>query len=114
MSEDEAILIGAIRNAESLPSAVRERAESVRSCERCTFDASYLDLLREQIDIAARGPEWTEILTRRLAALSCYPGLPTLRGTISTETGVHLIRVDPEIRQVIHHEFHESTSDEKF
>jgi hypothetical protein len=76
--------------------------------ERSTFDASYLEFLREQVGLAARGSEWTELLTRRVAALSPYCNRSTLRGTISTEDGVHVVRVDPESGHVIHHEFDKS------
>lgn len=107
---DRDIFIQAILAADSLPSAVRKNAAAVQSCERVTFDASYLDFLREQIGLAARGPEWTAILTLRLEALSPYCNLPTLRGTIPAEDCLHCIRVDPESRRIIHHEVHESPS----
>lgn len=105
MSDDRDIFIKAIAAADSLPLVVRERATAVQSLERTTFDASYLDFLREQIDLAPRGPEWAAILTDRLSALSPYCDKPTLRGMISTETGLHFVRVDPESGVVIHHEF---------
>lgn len=108
MIDDRNIFIRAILAADSLPLAVRESATAVESLEWTTFDASYLDFLREQIRLAARGPEWTAILTDRLAALSPYCDKPTLRGAITTEAGSHSIRVDPESGVVIHHEFNEA------
>jgi hypothetical protein len=108
MSDDRNIFIKALADADSLPLAVQERATAVQSLERTTFDASYLDFLREQIRLAARGSEWTAILTDRLAALSPYCDKPTLRGTITTETGLHFVRVDPASGVVIHHEFNEA------
>ena len=114
MTEDREIFIQAVLAADSLPSAVREKASAAQSCERVTFDKSYLDFLHGQIGLVARGPAWTEVLTLRLAALSPYCDRPTLRGTISTGSTIHIIRVDPETRQVIHHESHESAPNEDF
>jgi hypothetical protein len=59
VNENQTIFIQAVRAADSLPLAVREQAAAVRFFERRTFDASYLNFLREQIDLGARGPEWT-------------------------------------------------------
>jgi hypothetical protein len=108
VNEDQTIFIQAVRAAESLLPAVRERAVAVRFFERSTFDASYLDFLREQIALGARGPEWTAILAQRLSALSPYCDLPTLVGTISAQDGDYRITVDPSSRQVIHHERYET------
>ena len=107
VNEDQTIFTKAVRAAESLPLAVREQAAAVQSCERRIFDASYLEFLREQIALGARGPEWTGILTQRLPALLSYCDAPTLSGTISTQAGDYHIRVDPSSGQVIHHELYE-------
>ena len=40
--------------------------------ERKPIDVSYLDFLKEQIRLGARGPEWSEVLRMRLNALEPY------------------------------------------
>ena len=113
MSDDRNIFIKAVSTADSLPLAVRERATAVQSLERMTSNASYLDYLREQIDLAPRGPEWAAILTDRLVALSPYRHKATLLGMIYTEARLYFVRVDPESGAIIHHEFHEGVSDDQ-
>jgi hypothetical protein len=104
MIEDEAIFIKAVQAADSLPLAIRERAEFVASCERKVLDESYLDFLREQIALEPRGPEWTAVLSKRLAALSPFCGFPMLCGAIAMNDGYCFIRVDPATGLVIHFE----------
>lgn len=45
-----------------------ETASSGVSCQKKKLDASYLGFLREQIEVAARGPEWNALLSARLRA----------------------------------------------
>ncbi len=94
----------AVQAAIFLPAAVRAQAATLQSCERKVFDQSYLDFLQEQIDLAPRGPEWAELLSRRLAALAPFCGLPTISGRISTSDAEFFIRVDPRNCRVIHAE----------
>ena len=109
VNEDETIFTQAVQATESLPFTVREHAEAFERVERRILDQSYLDFLREQIALEARGPEWTAILTERLSAISPFLGVPTLFGSIPTPTGFSFIRVDPATRRVIHHEIYDST-----
>lgn len=111
MNEEKDIFIEAVQAAHSLPLAVRKQAAAVQDLERRVFDKSYLDFLREQIAREARGPEWTAILTQRLAALSPFRDASTLAGSIVIATGHYRIRVDPQSRQVIHHEVHGPAGD---
>lgn len=42
--------------------------------ERKFIEQSYIDFLKEQIRLAARGPEWSEVLNGRLRALEPHVG----------------------------------------
>jgi hypothetical protein len=73
MNDDKTIFIEVVQADASLPVAYRERAAEVKGLDRSVFDQSYLDFLREKIAMEPRGPEWTEILKGRLAALApCF------------------------------------------
>ena len=56
------------------PGWVREllaaTGSSTAEVEPHSIDDSYLDFLREQIELGARGPEWTRVLAARLEALN--------------------------------------------
>ena len=104
MTEDKAIFIETVRADDSLPPSVREQARAVEGLERSTLDPSYLDFLREQIALEARGPEWTAVLTKRFTAIAPYCGLQIIFGAIRTPTGFYFVRVDPDNRRVIYHE----------
>jgi hypothetical protein len=78
----------------------------VKDLERQILHESYCDHLREQIALEPRGPEWASVLSKRLADLSPFVGVPILFGTIHTPTGFWWIRIEPESRRVIHFEEH--------
>jgi len=44
------------------------------SIESKPLDASYIEFLKKQIELEPRGPEWTEILRRRMFALEPHVG----------------------------------------
>ncbi len=105
MNEDnQAIFIAAVRADDSIPAAVREKAMTVEGLERRTFDLSYFSFLGQQIISEPRGPEWTAVLKKRLAALAPYCGRETIFGGIPTPAGFWFIDVDPESKRVIHRE----------
>ncbi len=112
MNDDKAIFVKAVQSDCSLPEAIRQGAETVRGFERHICDQSYLDFLREQIELKVRGPEWTAILVARLAALSPYCGVSILNGIIHTSTGICFVDVDPGTGRVIRLEEHETRSDD--
>lgn len=41
-----------------------------------SFDKTYLEFLKGQIELCARGPEWNVILEERLAALKPFANVP--------------------------------------
>jgi hypothetical protein len=64
----------------------------------------YLGFLREQISLAAEGPEWTEVLRRRLAALEPYEGKMVLTAMFWRAPEWATIRIDPESGSLIDYE----------
>jgi len=110
VSEDRDIFLQAVQAADFLPTDVRESAAAVEDLERRILDLTYCDFLREQIALEPRGPEWTAILSKRLAAIAPFVGVPTLIGTIRTPGAFHYVRVDATTRRIIHCETHETNA----
>lgn len=65
---------------------------------------SYLGFLQEQITLAARGPEWTDVLTRRLDALRSYANVPLWVIAISQGGQSFYLRIDPQSFRIVHWE----------
>lgn len=104
MSDDLATFVRTVLQADSLPVEVRNAAASLDFVSRSTFDQSYLDFLREQMEGDSNGTEWTARVKARFAALSPYRDTLTLMGFIPTEGGLWSVRVDPAKQAVIHAE----------
>jgi hypothetical protein len=96
-----------------LPPWVRDAIQSVDGVEEHILDQSYLRFLEEQIDLAPRGPEWTNVLEKRREALSNYCGKPLLSGIISSAQKRCYIRTDPESKSVVYWDAYELESLDK-
>jgi hypothetical protein len=62
----------------------------------------YLDFLREQIEVNARGPEWLALLKNRLAALEPFVGKKMLVATFHSKLHSATLRIRPDTKEVIH------------
>ena len=102
-----ALFVEAVRAAADLPTLLRDHALDVTGLEEHRFDESYIGFLDEQISLSPRGPEWTERLTRRRAALLPFCGITLLRGRVQVGEVVFTVEIDPKTRAVVHWEKYE-------
>jgi hypothetical protein len=98
------LFIRVVRTCEELPDEVRARADEARGIEETCFDESYIVFLEEQIELAPRGPEWTEILRRRREGLRPFCGVPLVSGHIRVGNSRISVRVDPKRLAVVYWE----------
>lgn len=70
------------------------------------IDASYLEFLREQIELEARGPEWTSLLSSRLLAFEPLLGQRLRRIEVRREGAMMLGYLLPATGVVVHIEVH--------
>jgi hypothetical protein len=68
--------------------------------------ADYLDFLREQIRIDARGPEWKELLQARLRALKPFVGKNVLTATFHQKPYAVTLKIDPNTGKLFHVEMY--------
>ena len=61
----------------------------------------YLDFLREQIGVDARGPEWLALLKARLAALEPFVGKKLLVATFHSKPHSATLRIRPDTKEVV-------------
>lgn len=71
--------------------------------EYSEFDNSYIDFLQRQIELNARGGEWTQLLTRRKAVLQQFVDVVMLKGTLHL-CGTNIDYWFDETGAVVHHE----------
>ena len=64
--------------------------------------SDYLDFLREQIELNARGPEWSAVLKGRLTALQPFVGKRLVVASFCCKPHSATIRLDPETKAVVH------------
>lgn len=102
-----ALFVEAVHRASDLPARLREHAGDVTGLEEHHFDQSYIEFLDTQIRLSPRGPEWTERLKRRRAALLPFCDVTLLRGRVLIDTADFTVEIDPEDRAVIHWEEYE-------
>jgi hypothetical protein len=107
----KALFIETVRAMESLPQSLREHADKVTALEKHRFDESYIEFLDTQIRLSPRGPEWTERLRHRRAALASFAGVTLLRGRVHLGKADYTVEIHPETRAVVHWE--EYASEEK-
>ena len=71
------------------------------SLESKVTDQSYIDFLKEQIELNARGQEWTALLTRRLKALEPLVGKEIMFLSVEDNNRFIWIKIDPNNNRVI-------------
>ena len=66
--------------------------------------SDYLSFLREQIELGARGPEWSGVLRKRLVALEPFVGKQLTVATFYCKPHSATLRINPETNALIHAE----------
>jgi hypothetical protein len=84
---------------DSTASELIERQEL--NIEAKEVSASYLQFLNEQISLEPRGPEWTQILTKRLNSLAPFEGKRIIIALISKPDSSVIVKVDPTENRLI-------------
>lgn len=70
-----------------------------------TIQQDYLDWLKEQIELAPRGPEWNRVLEARLKAYEPYTGIEIIRVYIGRESESVVLWISKDrSRAAIHYE----------
>jgi len=73
--------------------------------EQKVITTDYLDFLREQIRLNARGQQWTDVLQRRLDALQPFVGKMLLTAHFYQKPHSVTLRITPENYEPINAEF---------
>src|SRR4051812_44216381 len=95
------LFLEAVRLQADLPPALQEHVANVQHLQDHRFDQSYIDFLDEQIRLNPRGPEWTERLKQRRAALVPHCGALLISGRVVTPKSDFTVEVDPKSNSVI-------------
>ncbi len=72
--------------------------------EESCFDSTYLDFLDEQIELNARGDEWSDRLRRRRSGLADWCDYPLLYGRIVVGPDEYTIKINRATRSVVYWE----------
>ncbi len=75
---------------------------AVPTVEQKAVAPDYLDFLREQIELNARGPEWSDVLRQRLAALEPFVGKQLLVATFYCKPHSATVRINPQTNALVH------------
>ncbi|WP_437333118.1 hypothetical protein [Sorangium sp. So ce394] len=69
-----------------------------------SVSSDYLEFLREQIELNARGEEWTAVLQRRLKALEPFEGQRVLTVMFHRKPKSLTLRIDPRSETILGYE----------
>jgi len=75
--------------------------DSLPTAEEKIASPDYLDFLREQIGVNARGPGWLALLKARLAALEPFVGKKLFVATFHSKPHSATLRIRPDTKEVI-------------
>lgn len=98
------LILEVLYEAEDLSQKLRSQPPEVRSCEKCSFDESYIAFLDKQIQLSPRGPEWTERLKRRRKGLAPFCGVQLVSGHVRIGTSGITVHIHPKTRRVVYWE----------
>jgi len=76
--------------------------DAAPTVERKTVATDYLDFLREQIELNARGPHWSAVLKGRLTSLESLVGKQLIVASFYCKPHSATIRVNPETNAIVH------------
>ena len=94
--------IAAILNCPTLPECVRNSASTVTGIETSSFDVTYLKFLDQQIELNARGDEWSNRLRLRRSGLADWCDVPLIDGRVAVGTDDYTIKVHPKTQSVVY------------
>lgn len=86
--------------------ATSDGQHALPTVEEKVVAPDYLDFLREQIGLNARGPEWSAVLKNRLTALEPFVGRPLMMATFHSKPHLAMLRIRPDTKEVIHMEIY--------
>jgi len=75
---------------------------AVPMVEQKVVAPDYLDFLREQIELNARGREWSAVLKNRLIALEPFVGKQLVVATFYFKPHTATLRINPETKGLAH------------
>jgi len=73
---------------EELPKRVHDNIEELKEIQFSTFDDTYILFLKEQIELNARGADWTQRLKNRMENLHAFAGIQLLEKCMYRERRV--------------------------
>ena len=94
----------AVLASSELADWVRTNILNPHGVEAKVLEQSYLDFLDDMIARKHRGPEWGEVLMRRLTALTSYCGNFLVSGLIGQGQNQLFVKVDPTNHKVLYWE----------
>ena len=99
--------IEAVERCEELPAKLKEIVSSPLAVEESRFDQSYLEFLDQQIELNARGNEWTNRLRHRREGLAAMCDTDLISGRYALEDDEYWMKVDPALSKVVYWEVYE-------
>ncbi|WP_425395753.1 hypothetical protein [Aeoliella sp.] len=95
------VFIRAVGGCDDMPTAARQAAADAPSVEESLFDYSYIEFLDQQIELNARGDEWSERLRERKSGLQQWCNTPLIHGRIECGADDYSVYVDPDTQTVV-------------
>lgn len=93
-----------LQSCNELPGIVCENIANITNIEIRSFDVSYIEFLDEQINLNARGAEWTNRLKSRRENLAVFVGVKLLNASLYINGREFSFKIEPNERRVIHWE----------
>ncbi len=94
----------AVLDCNKLPSIIRDNIESIELLDSSEFDSTYIEFLDEQIELNARGKDWTERLSIRKKNLINFVDTLLLNIQLKVEKEEFCLKVEPNSKKVVHWE----------
>lgn len=101
----QAQFVEAIRNCQELADHLDE--SQISGVRESTFDESYLEFLELQVELNARGDEWSERLRRRRIGVAKLVNRTHIDGRMRSGAEDYWIKADPDGGQVVYLEVYE-------
>jgi len=82
--------------------ATTDGQHAAPTVEQKAVSSDYLDFLREQIGLNARGPEWSAVLKHRLTVLEHFVGKQLIVAMFHCKPHSATLRINPETGELVH------------
>jgi len=106
-ADAHAIFRQVVSKASELPAWVRDAVEHAHGIEAKVLDQSYIQFLNDMIAREPRGPEWTQVLAKRRAALAPLCGKTLVGGFVTRGSRQYFIKIEPDSQAVLYWEENE-------